>query len=84
MREYTIRPYAQRENQMKNVRYEQVTVKVPKAIMTLLRRYENQTKISANEYIEQSVVEMVRADLDAKDVLTEVSEELEELLGIIG
>ena len=84
MSEHTIRPYAQRENQMKNVIYEQVTVEVPRAIMALLRQCENQLKMTAKGYIEQSVIEMIRADLDASTVFTHIPEKLQESLVAIG
>jgi len=69
---------------MKNVSYEQVTVRVPRAIMDLLRQCENQLKMTAKDYIEKSVVEMIRADLDASTLFKHVPNKLQETLVAIG
>lgn len=50
---------------------ETVTIKVPKAVMNLLEAYSKRgLGMTANEYLEYSILQAVRADLDAGDVFT--------------
>lgn len=59
------------QEQPKNIEFEQVTIKVPKNVMNLLRAYaKHGLGMTANEYFEYSVLQAVRADLDASDVFT--------------
>jgi hypothetical protein len=50
------------------VEYEEVLVRVPEAIMRLLRDSKKGLGMTPQEYIERSVVRLVRADLDVGDV----------------
>jgi len=57
--------------QLKNTEFEQVTIKVPKNVMNLLRAYSKHgLGMTAAEYLECSVLQSVRGDLDAGDVFT--------------
>lgn len=47
------------------IEYEEITVKVPKQIMDLLRYSEKMTEKTPKEYVEYCIVECVRADLDS-------------------
>jgi len=49
------------------IEYETVTLKVPKAIMKLLRDSEKSLEETATEYLEHSLVDMVRADIETQD-----------------
>ena len=51
------------------IEYEQVTVKVPKAVMDLLRFSESVIEQTPKEYIEWAIVEHVRAGIDARDFM---------------
>jgi hypothetical protein len=57
--------------------FESVTVKVPKNIMNLLRAYSKQgLEMTVEEYLECSVLQSVKADLDAGDVFTVEAEQI--------
>lgn len=59
---------------------ESVTIQVPKNIMNLLRAYSKQgLGMTVEEYLECSVLQSVKADLDAGDVFTIEPEELARL-----
>lgn len=59
------------QEQLKNIEFEQVTIQVPKNVMNLLRAYSKHgLGMTANEYLECSVLQAVRADLDVGDVFT--------------
>lgn len=65
------------QEQLKNIEFEQVTIKLPKNVMDLLRDYSKHgLKMTANEYLECSVLQAVKADLDAGDVFTVEAEEI--------
>jgi len=49
------------------IEYESVTLKIPKAIMKLLRDSEKSLEETAIEYLEHSLVDMVRADIETQD-----------------
>jgi hypothetical protein len=59
------------QEQPKNIEFEQITIKVPKNVMNLLRAYSKHgLGMTANEYLEYGVLQAVRADLDVGDVFT--------------
>lgn len=63
----------------KEIEQEQVTIKVPRNVMNLLRAYAKQgLGMTANEYLECTVLQGIRADLDA-DVFTIEPEEIARL-----
>jgi biotin-(acetyl-CoA carboxylase) ligase len=65
------------QEQLKNIEFEQVTIKLPKNVMNLLRAYSKHgLGMTANEYLECSVLQSVKADLDAGDVFTVEAEEI--------
>ena len=65
------------EQEQKNIEFEPVTIQVPKNVMNLLRAYSKHgLRMTANEYLECSVLQAVRADLDASDVFIVEPEEL--------
>ncbi len=65
------------QQEQKNIEFESVTIQVPKNIMALLRASsEHGLKMTAKEYLEYSVLETIRADLDAGDVFTVEPEEI--------
>jgi hypothetical protein len=49
------------------IEFEEVTLKIPKAIMKLLRDNEKSLEETAIEYLEHSLVDMVRADIETQD-----------------
>lgn len=68
------------EQEQKNIEFESVTIQVPKNVMNLLRAYAKQgLGTTANEYLERTILEGVRADLDAGDVFTIELEEIARL-----
>jgi hypothetical protein len=66
MREEETRETAHEESEQ--IEYEQVSIRVPRSIMKLLRDSEKALEMSPQEYIECSVVRIVRADLDVGDI----------------
>jgi hypothetical protein len=61
----------------KNTEFESVTIQVPKNVMNLLRAYSKQgLGMTTKEYLECSVLQAVKADLDAGDVFTVEPEEI--------
>jgi biotin-(acetyl-CoA carboxylase) ligase len=65
------------QEQLKNIEFEQVTIKLPKNVMNLLRAYSKHgLGMTTNEYLECSVLQAVRADLDMGDVFTLEPEEI--------
>jgi hypothetical protein len=59
---------AKRSKSKEEIKYEQLTIRVPVAIMDFLRGHEKDMSWTAKDYIEYNVIERVRADLDAGDV----------------
>jgi hypothetical protein len=57
---------AETEKKVK-IEFEEVTLKIPKAIMKLLRDSEKSLEETAIEYLEHSLVDMVRADIETQD-----------------
>jgi hypothetical protein len=60
----------------REIEYEQVTIKVPKAIMKFLRDREKNMDQTAKEYIEYNIVHIVNSDIRAGDVFVSDPEEL--------
>lgn len=56
--------------------YESVTIHVPKAIMDFLRAHEKILGSTPERYIEYSLVDQVRADIDNGEVFRPYSEEI--------
>ena len=54
-----------------HIEYEHVSIDVPKAVMSLLRDSGNTLEMSPKEYLECSVIRIVRADIDVGDVFNE-------------
>lgn len=54
----------ERQPNIKEIEYEQVTVKVPKRIMDMLRACEGVMGHSVEEYLEYNIVNMVHGDMD--------------------
>ncbi len=57
------------ENQLEtieNIQFEEVTVKIPKKIMALLRANQKACGETPKEYIEYHIVDVVRANIDAE------------------
>jgi hypothetical protein len=50
------------------IEYEQVSIQLPRVVMKLLRDSEKTLGMSPQEYLECSVIRVVRADLDVGDV----------------
>ena len=50
------------------IKYEQVSIQVPRAVMQLLRDSEKILGMPPQEYLEWSVIRIVRADLDVGDI----------------
>jgi hypothetical protein len=74
---YLKRANKSEQEHLKNIEFESVTIKVPKSVMNLLRAYsEHGLGMTANEYLECNVLQVVRADLDAGDVFTVEAEEI--------
>ena len=46
------------------IEYETVTVQVPKLLMDYLRSHERDMNMTAKEYLEVTIVDCVRADID--------------------
>ena len=66
-----------KQEQPENTEFESVTIKVPKSVMDLLRAYSKHgLGMAANEYLEYSVLQAVKADLDMGDVFTLEPEEI--------
>jgi len=62
------------------VEYENVTIKVPKPIMELLRSVQAITGETPEQDIEYSIVESIRSRLDSKDFIT--TEALDDKFGL--
>jgi methionine aminopeptidase len=63
------------QERMRNT--ESVTIKVPKAVMNLLRAYSGHgLGMTPNEYLEHSILQTVKADLEIGDVFTLEPEEI--------
>lgn len=59
------------------IEFESITIKVPKNVMNLLRAYSKHgLEMTANEYLEYSILQAVKADLDIGDVFTLEPEEI--------
>jgi hypothetical protein len=66
-----------KESEQEQIEFESVTIKVPKNVMNLLRAYSKHgLGMTANEYLEYSILQAVRADLDVGDVFTLEPEEI--------
>jgi methylphosphotriester-DNA--protein-cysteine methyltransferase len=58
------------ENPQEEIVYEEITVRVPKKVMDLLRAFEKVIQITPKAYIEYNIIEVLRADLDADALFT--------------
>jgi len=64
-------------NKSEQEQFESVTIQVPKNVMNLLRAYAEQgLGMTPDEYLECSIIQTVRADLDAGDVFTVEPQEI--------
>jgi len=50
------------------IEFEQVPIRVPRTIMKLLRASKSTLEMSPQEYLECSIIRIVRADLDVGDI----------------
>ena len=57
----------EQKTEKKPIKYEEVTIKVPKEIMSFLRFSAEQNKTSLKEEIENDVLGQVRAEMEAMD-----------------
>jgi len=64
------------------IEYENVTVKVPKNIMRLLRDRQEDVEMSPTEYLEYVIVQIVHADIDVEEVFAPRPEKLIERYGL--
>lgn len=70
----------EKAKESEKLEFESVTIQVPKNVMNLLRAYAKQgLGMTANEYLECTVLQGVRADLEAGDVFTIEPEEIARL-----
>ncbi len=61
--------------QKKEIICEEVTVRVPKLVMNLLREHERTISMKATEYLERAIVTIVKAEVDAHEQLNPQAEE---------
>ena len=66
MVEEEVREIASEENEQ--IEFEQVPIRVPRAVMKLLRDSEKTLEMSPQKYLECSIIRIVRADLDVGDI----------------
>lgn len=66
------------EQEQKNIEFEQVIIRVPKNVMNLLRHYAEHgfLGMTTKEYLEYSLLQTIKGDLDAGDVFTVEPEEI--------
>lgn len=62
--------------------YEEVKVKLPKKLAKFLRAMEKVLGQSMEEYLQYSIVDMVRADLDTEDIFVPTQRQIVEKHGL--
>lgn len=60
------------------IEYEEVTLKIPKAIMNLLRDSEKALEETATEYLEHKLVDAIRGDIDCGDCFVPTPQQIAE------
>jgi transcription initiation factor IIE alpha subunit len=73
-RQKTAEKYEQ--EQLAKIEFEEITVKLPKNVMKLLRDCRNALQMTPEEYVAFNIVQCVRADLDCGDVFVLRSDEV--------
>ena len=61
--------------QKKEIAYEEVTLRVPKLVMDLLREHERIISMKVTEYLERAIVIIVKAEVDAHEQFNPQAEE---------
>jgi hypothetical protein len=61
-----------------DIEYEEVNLQIPKAIMEFLRDSEKSLGETATSYLERSLVDMVRGDIDSRDCFVPTPREIAE------
>lgn len=64
-----------RLKQEKEIVYEEVTLRVPKLVMDLLREHERIISMKVAEYLERAISTMVKAEVDANEQFNPQAEE---------
>jgi hypothetical protein len=60
----------------KKIECEEMTIQIPTVILTFLRDHEKEIGMSAEQYIANSIIDTVRADINAEDVFTPEPEQI--------
>jgi hypothetical protein len=63
-------------NAKTKIEFEEVTLKIPKGIMELLRDNKANLEETPTQFLERSLVDLIRADIDAGDCFVPTPREL--------
>ena len=62
------------------ISYEELTVRVPKTIFDFLEKHKTVLEITPQRYAEESIIEMLRTDINSNEVFRQVPQKIRELL----
>jgi hypothetical protein len=58
------------------IEFQEMTIRIPKAVLEFLRAHEKEMGTTTEEYITYTIVDVVRADIDSGEVFVPESEQV--------